>query len=34
MRALGYPLFKQLRDKVVQSKRISSFTREFSHNSS
>ena len=25
--------FKQLRDKVVQSKRILSFTRELSHNS-
>jgi len=32
MRALGNPPFKQLRDKVVQSKRTSSFAREFSHN--
>ena len=33
MRALGHPPFKQLLDKFVQSKRISSFAREFSHNS-
>ena len=33
MRALGHPLFKQLRCKVVQSKRFSSFARELSHNS-
>jgi len=29
--ALGYPLFKQLRDKIVQSRRFSSFARELSH---
>jgi len=33
MHALGHPLFKQLRCKVVQSKRFSSFARELSHNS-
>jgi len=33
MRALGHSPFKQIRDEVVQSKRISSFAREFSHNS-
>jgi len=33
MRALGHPLFKQLRGKVVQSKRFSSFARELSANS-
>jgi len=33
MRALGHPLFKQLRCKVVQSKRFLSFVRKLSHNS-
>ena len=36
MHVLGHPLFKQLRCKVVQSKRFSSFARELSllsHNS-
>ena len=31
MHALGHPLFKQLRYKVVQSKRFSSFARELSY---
>jgi len=30
--ALGRPLFKQLRDNIIQFKRFSSFTRELSHN--